>query len=374
MGPRLPLTPVVGDLPEMVPFIGPETFERRQGRKLRVRLGANESAFGISPAAREAMQAAVQDSWMYNDPEAYDLTEALSQAHGVAFEQVLVGAGIDELLGLLVRIFADRGEPVVMSNGSYPTFAYHTTGHGARLETVDYVDDQVDLVGLAVRVQETGARLVYVANPDNPMGGWRTAKQISDFVDAVGPECMIILDEAYADFAPQEAKGCVVTQPLALAPGNVIRTRTFSKAHGLAGARVGYLLADREIVDVLKKVRNQFGVNRIAQVGALASLADTDFVARVVDGVWSGREQLRQVADGLGLNCLASATNFVNIDVGGGARARQLLAYLIEADVFVRMPSSSPGDRCLRVTVGRPADHEIFAAALADAMTRVDPS
>jgi histidinol-phosphate aminotransferase len=372
MGTRLPLTPVVRELPEMVPFIGPETFERRQGRKLRVRLGANESVFGISPAAGEAMQAAVQDNWMYNDPEAYDLTEALAQTHGVAFEQVLVGAGIDELLGLLVRIFADRGEPVVMSNGSYPTFAYHISGHGARFEAVDYVDDQVDLVGLAARVQETGARLVYVANPDNPMGGWRTAKQISDFVDAVGSDCIIILDEAYADFAPQEALGDVVTQSVAMPPGNVIRTRTFSKAHGLAGARVGYLLADREIVDVLKRVRNQFGVNRIAQVGALVSLADTDFVASVVDAVSKGREQLRQVADRLGLNCLASATNFVNIDVGGGVRARQILARLIETDVFVRMPSSSPGDRCIRVTVGRPSDHEIFAAALAEALARSD--
>ena len=372
MGTRLPLTPVVRELPEMVPFIGPETFERRQGRKLRVRLGANESVFGISPAAGEAMQAAVQDNWMYNDPEAYDLTEALAQTHGVAFEQVLVGAGIDELLGLLVRIFADRGEPVVMSNGSYPTFAYHISGHGARLEAVDYVDDQVDLVGLAARVQETGARLVYVANPDNPMGGWRTAKQISDFVDAVGSDCIIILDEAYADFAPQEALGDVVTQSVAMPPGNVIRTRTFSKAHGLAGARVGYLLADVKIVDVLKRVRNQFGVNRIAQVGALVSLADTDFVASVVDAVSKGREQLRQVADRLGLNCLASATNFVNIDVGGGVRARQILARLIETDVFVRMPSSSPGDRCIRVTVGHPSDHEIFAAALAEALARSD--
>ncbi len=364
MAKHLPLTSVVRDLPEMVPFVGPETLERKRGRKLRVRLGANESVFGVSPAARTAMQAAVCDSWMYNDPEAFDLTDALAQTHGVTFGQVLVGAGIDELLGLLVRIFADRGEPVVMSKGTYPTFAYHLAGHGARVESVAYVDDQVDLGGLAARVHETGSRLVYVANPDNPMGGWHTAQEILEFVECVGEACMVILDEAYADFAPAEA-----IPPIVPIHRNLIRTRTFSKAHGMAGARIGYLLADTAIVDVLKRVRNQFGVNRVAQVGALASLQDEDFVSGVVGAVSRGRRELGQLARTLGLTSLPSATNFVNIDVGDGISASDVLAALLERDVFVRMPSSPPGDRCIRVTVGRPSDHQMLAAALTDALT-----
>lgn len=361
MGTRLPLTSVVRNLPEMVPFVGPETFERRQGRALRVRLGANESVFGISPVAAEAMSAAAAKAWMYNDPEAYDLTEALAQAHGVPQTHVQVGAGIDELLGLLVRVFADAGEPVVMSDGSYPTFAYHVVGHGARLVGVDYQNDHVDLAALAARARTEQARLVYMANPDNPMGSWCAARQIEHFVDAVGEDCIVILDEAYADFAPTEA----IVPVLPLRP-NLVRTRTFSKAHGMAGARVGYLLADPSIVEILGRVRNQFGVNRIAQAGALASLSDAGFVHRVVESVTVGRQQLSALAERLGLSCLPSATNFVNIDVGDGERARQILQQLLERDIFVRMPSKPPGDRCIRVTIGHAEDHEILIDALAE--------
>ena len=361
MRPRLPLTDLVKSLPREVPFVGPEALERRSGRLLQVRLGANESVFGVSPAAAAAMRKAVEDLWMYNDPEAHDLIAALALHHGVFAEELHVGAGIDEILGDLVRIFASPGDAIVTSLGSYPTFNYHVRGYGARLEEVPYVQDHTDLSGLVRAAHDTGARIVYLANPDNPMGTWHSGDDVLGLLGQLPDDCMLILDEAYADFAPPLA-----IPPMELADPCLVRTRTFSKAHGMAGARVGYAIADGEVVAALSRVRNQFGVNRVAQVGALASLGDAEFIAGVVRQVEEGRRDYAALAAGLGLGHVPTGTNFVNIDLGSGERARATLAGLLERDVFVRMPGKPPGDRCVRVTVGTPPQRAAFTEALRD--------
>jgi histidinol-phosphate aminotransferase len=349
---------VVRQLPPVVPFVGPESLERSSGRRLSVRVGANESPFGVSAAARDAMVQAIDDVWMYNDPEAYDLIEALAAHHGVSPEQIHVGAGIDEILGLLVRIFAAPGDPVVTSLGSYPTFNYHVHGYGARLVEVPYVDDCVDLEGLGRRASEVGTHLVYAANPDNPMGTWRSAEEALKLLAALPADAILVLDEAYVEFAPADA-----VPPLDLCDRRLVRTRTFSKAHGMAGARIGYAIAHADVVAALNRVRNQFGVNRVAQMGALASLGEPDHVADVVRQVTAGRRELTDLAEALGLAHVPSATNFVNIDLGSGDAARAVQAALLDRGVFVRMPYKPPGDRCVRVTVGTPEQRSSFAAA-----------
>ena len=163
------------------PFVGPEAIERDHGHVFRARVGANESAFGMSPRAREAAQATLATLSWYGDPENYELRAALASHHGVEVGEVLVAAGIDDLLGLLVRAFATDGGRAVMAAGSYPTFAYHTASYGVPLDLVPYsADDQVDLAALANQaVLSAGASghsghlsatLVYLANPDNPSG------------------------------------------------------------------------------------------------------------------------------------------------------------------------------------------------------------
>lgn len=365
MSADLPFTRIVRQLPALVPFVGPEALERRSGRALRVRLGANESPFGVSPAAAEAMRRAVDEVWMYNDPEAHALTEALAAHHGVAPAQIHIGAGVDEILGLLVRVFVEPGAPVVTSFGSYPTFNYHVHGFGARLVEVPYVDDRVDLLALARAARECGAPLAYAANPDNPMGTWRRADDVLAMLAALPAACVFILDEAYADFAPAAA-----APPMDTRDRRLVRTRTFSKAHGMAGARIGYAIAHADVVAALNRVRNHFGVNRVGQVGALASLGDPGHVAQVVRQVEAGRRELAALAAELGLRHVESATNFVNIDLGSGARARATLAALLARGVFVRMPYKPPGDRCVRVTVGTAPQRQAFAAALRDAVAQ----
>ena len=363
----LPFTELIAALPATVPFVGPEALERQMGRRFRVRLGANESAFGLSPRARAAMSRALGTSAWYCDPECFALQTELARHHGVDPSQISVGAGIDELLGLAVRLFVSPGEPVVTSKGAYPTFSYHVHGFGGRLIAVPYKNDREDPEALLDAAGSAGARMVYIANPDNPMGTWNEAGEIRQAIARLPAGCVMIVDEAYCEFAPPESQW-------ELEPDDprILRMRTFSKAHGMAGARIGYAIAHEDVVSALNKIRNQFGVNRIAQEGALASLGDQDFVDWVVSEVRRGREEYRALGAELGLQALPSGTNFVALDIGNGVRARGLQAALLQEGVFVRMPGIAPLDRCIRVTVGTTEERRQFAEILRDVLPKIE--
>jgi histidinol-phosphate aminotransferase len=333
------------------------------GRKMELRLGANESSFGLSPSAQRAMEKAVATVGWYGDPESYDLREELAGIYGVTLENVVVGAGLDELLGLCAKTFLEPGDRVVNSLGGYPTFNYVAQGMGAELDLVPYKNDRVDLEGLALVARERGAKIIYIANPDNPSGSWCTTPEIAQLVEAMPPDCILLLDEAYYDFAPPEA-----IPPIDVTDERVIRLRTFSKAHGMAGARVGYAFATSEIINAFNRVRMHFEVNRVAQIGALASLRDPAFVSSVADEVATGRHDYHKLAAHLGLKSLPSSTNFVLIDLGSFERAKATLDALLKRGVFIRMPGAAPLNRCIRVTVGTASERAAFAKHLAEAL------
>jgi histidinol-phosphate aminotransferase len=362
MQPRF--TSVVAPLPSTVPFVGPEAQERARGGTFRARIGANENVFGPSPNAIEAMRRAAPDCWMYCDPENHDLKAALARDLGLDFDNVVVGEGIDSLFGYTVRMFVEPGDVVVSSLGAYPTFNFHVAGFGARLVTVPYVDDREDPASLLDAVRRERPKLVYFANPDNPMGSWWPAGAVQALIDGLPEETVLVLDEAYIEFAPAgTAPRLDVSRP------NVIRYRTFSKAHGMAGARVAYAIAEANLAKAFDKIRNHFSVNRIAQAGALAALADKAWLADVVGRVNRAKERIGAIARENGLVPLPSATNFVAIDCGrDGAFARRVLDGLIARGVFVRMPGVAPQNRCIRVSAGTDADLAIFAEALPQAL------
>ena len=362
-------TTLVDGLPSTIPFVGPETLERQRGEAFKVRVGANESAFGVSPRAAEAMREAIGTVAWYNDPEAYELRSTVAALHCVSIDEVLLGAGIDEMLGNVVRMVVEPGTPVVTSRGAYPTFNYHVAGFGGMLEEVPYRDDRVDLEALLDAVRRLDASLAYLANPDNPMGTWHDAGEVRAFIDALPGSTLLVLDEAYIEFAPASARF-----PIDADDPRVIRMRTFSKAHGMAGARIGYAVAPSRTIGGLGRIRNHFGVNRIAQAGALASLGDREFIASVVEEVARGRDEYHALARRLGLSSVPSATNFVAIDAGGhGGRARALLTRLQEEGVFVRMPGVAPLDRCIRVTVGTREERASFARIFEGVIDRIPP-
>jgi histidinol-phosphate aminotransferase len=347
-------------LPAVVPFVPPEALERRIGHRLKVRIGANESAFGPSPRAVAAMAGASARVNWYCDPEGFILREAIARRHNVARDNVVLGAGIDDLLGLIVRSFVDPGERVAMSLGAYPTFAFHVNGFGGKLVTTPYVEDRNDPEALGSLARRRRARLVYLSNPDNPTGSWIAGADIRHLIERLPEGCLLVLDEAYADFAPADALPAIEAED-----PRVIRLRTFSKAHGMAGARIGYAVAPQETIRAFDKIRHHFGVNRVAQEGAYASLGDPDFIAGVVRSVEAGRRDYERLASELGLKTLPSATNFVAVDLGSAEHATSAMKRLLEEEaVFVRMPGVPPLNRCIRVTVGTPQERADFAEAL----------
>lgn len=351
------LAPIVDVLPPVVPFIGPETLERERGVRIAVRLGANESLFGPSPAALAAIREAASEVQLYGDPEGWALRQAIARHHRIALENIVLGAGIDELLGLFVRAFMAPGEVAAMSRGGYATFAYQVSGHGGRFATVPYRNDRNDAMALVETARAAGAKLLYLANPDNPSGSWLSAGEQLEILDRLPRDCLFLLDEAYADFAPPDS-----VPAIDIADPRVVRFRTFSKAHGMAGMRVAYAYGAPVAIRPIDRIRNHFAVGRIGQAAALASLADQEHVAQVVAAVAEGRRDYGRIAAELGCEALPSATNFVTIDVGGSARAKAIVAALLaEEGIFIRMPGAPPLDRCIRVTVGPAEDRARFA-------------
>ena len=358
------LTALAHSLPASVPFVGPETQERARGVAFDARLGANESLFGPSPKAISAMARAASEAWMYPDPEAYDLRQALAKRHKITPENITIGEGIDGLLGYLVRLMIAKGDAVVTSDGAYPTFNYHVTGYGGVLHKVPYRDDHEDPIALFEKASEVNAKLVYLANPDNPMGTWLTGAALSDALAYLPDGCVLVLDEAYIDTAPDG------TAPdIAIDDPRVIRMRTFSKAYGLAGARVGYALGAPDLIGAFHKVRNHFGMGRVSLAGAQAALEDTDYLNEIIEKIVHARTRIAKIATMNGLQPIPSATNFVTLDCGqDGAFAQKVLHELGTRGIFARMPFVAPQNRCIRISCGTDAALDAFEAALPQAL------
>jgi histidinol-phosphate aminotransferase len=360
-------SPAIAALPLTRPFVAPEELARLAGQTSLLRLGANESAFGPPPRAIEAMRAALARSSWYGDPESAELRERVASDRKCGTDNLVVGAGIDDLLGMIVRAYMSPGDVAVATNGTYPTFAYHVHGNAGRVEGVPYrADGAVALETLFERARATRARIVYLANPDNPSGSFIPRAALTRALEGLPEDAVFILDEAYADFAdPAELV------PDAIDP-RLVRMRTFSKAYGLAGARIGYAVADREIVSTCNKIRIQYNVNRTAQFGALGALDDAEFVTGVIAEVARGRDDYAALGRRLGLGTLPSLANFVNFDLETRERAELMVATLLHNGVFVRKPGAPPIDRCIRVTVGTAPERAEFADRLAEALVEVD--
>lgn len=358
------LTEIAEKLPETVPFVGPEAIERKTGIKIRARIGANESGFGPSPKVLAAIRDAAQGIWQYPDPENYDLRVALARFHGIAPDEVAIGEGVDGLMGLIVRLFIAPGDVLLTSLGAYPTLNYHVAGFGGRLEFVPYDGAHEDLSALAEAAQRLKPRIVYLANPDNPMGSFWPAEAIEKFIAAVPEETLIMLDEAYGELAPGGALPAVDTSK-----GNLLRLRSFSKAYGLAGIRVGYAMGPKKIIGAFNRVRNHFGVNRLAQAAAMAALADQDYLRQVKADIAAARERIAGIARDNGLVALPSATNFVAVDCGrDGAYATRILEELALLGVFIRKPGAPGLDRHIRISVGPEPDMALLAESLPKAI------
>jgi histidinol-phosphate aminotransferase len=329
-----------------------------------VKLASNENPLGPSPLAVQAMQRALADVWLYPDGNGHDLKQALAQRHGVAASQVTLGNGSNDILVLLAEAFLAPGSSAVYSQYAFAIYglAVQATGAQARVAPAHAAGHAMELghdLGAMLECIDAKTRLVYIANPNNPTGTWNTPAQVASFLSRVPATAIVALDEAYFEYSRRV--DCPDGMNLCAEYPNLVVLRTFSKAHALAGLRVGYAISHPDVADVLNRVRQPFNVGIPALVGAQATIADAGQVQRAVQLVVDGEAQFRAALPQLGVKLHPTAGNFVLADVGDG---QSVYEQLLRHGVIVRPMAGYGLPRCLRITFGTAAQNERLIAAL----------
>jgi histidinol-phosphate aminotransferase len=343
---------------------------RRQFPGGLAELGSNENAWGPSPAARDAAAAALAGACRYPDPLGGELKQALARQHAVDAGQIVLGNGSHELLMLLAQAFVPAGAQVVHSQYGFAVFGLAAAAVGARAAVVPaFPPGHAMPLGhdpdALARACDEQTRLLFLANPNNPTGTWLEPGALAALLAQVPDSTLVVVDEAYQEYQPDSAAGSAVR--LLPRHGNLVVTRTFSKAYGLAGLRLGYALAAAPVIAVLERLRQSFNGNAVAQAAARAALADTGHVERVVAATVAERERMAAALAAFGLPAGPSRGNFLLVDFGDARRASAVLAHLCARAVVVRPMAGYGLAACLRISVGRPAENDRLLAALAQA-------
>ncbi len=330
--------------------------QRELGLTDVVKLASNENPLGPSPLAIRAVWEATLKAHIYPDPAAPELRQALAIRTGLPPDWLFVGNGSDEILRLLAASYLRAGDRVVLPESSFPNYRAVSELMGASVTAVGLAGETMDLTGMAT--EASGARLIFLCRPNNPTGAVFPEDAFRAFMRAVPEETLVLIDQAYREFdtTPFDALGLLREWP------NLILTRTFSKAYGLAGMRIGYGMARPEIWSPLLTVREPFSVNSIAQAAALAALQDEEHLAETLRVTREGKEFLSGLCNEFGLAYAPSQANFLFIDLG--RPAQPVFEALLRQGVVVRPCGGFGRPTCLRVTVGKLAELERFAAAL----------
>ena len=359
--------PAVRALSPYVPGKPLAELEREFGIVDSVKLASNENPHGPSPAALQAMRAALEEVWLYPDGSCHELKAALAQHLSVPVEWLTIGNGSNDLLMLLAEAFLTPASSGLYSQYGFAIYPLVIRETGAEALEVRALSASAamprghDLSAMRAAIRPD-TRLVFVANPNNPTGSWVESTELESFVREVPPTTLVVLDTAYFEYA--RAAGLPDTLEWAARYPNLVQLRTFSKAYALAGARVGYAISHPEVADVLNRLRPPFNVNQLGQVGALAALRDAAHMQRAVQATM---RELTRVAAGIERLSLAvspSAANFLLVQVG--ARAGQIYQALLERGVIVRPLGGYGLPEHLRISIGLPAQNDRLLTALAE--------
>jgi len=333
-----------------------------------LKLNANESVYGPSPKALAAMRSALDDCHLYPDNDAPALRHKLAQKHGLSPEQIVVGNGTTALLGVIARTLLQSGLNAVTSACSFISYPAVTETACARLVEVPLLQRGYDLEGILNAV-DTNTRIVFIANPNNPTGSFLDAAAIDRFLSQVPQHVIVVLDEAYFDYAQYFAEKRGARYSAALdyvrTNRNVVVLRTFSKAHGLAGARVGYAMGPAELIAYVAQLQEVFALSTIAQAAALAAMDDKEHVQKAVMHNATQSAWMEQKLKALGYTILPTWTNFIAIEVGEDSR--EFAQRLRNRGVLVRPLSAWGAPTSIRVTLGTPEQNQFFIEALASA-------
>lgn len=328
-----------------------------------VKLASNENPLGASPKALAAMRAALDEVARYPDGNGFELRMALAKMYGVAAERIVLGNGSNDVLEMAAHAFLAPGASAVYSQHAFAVYPLATQATGAAGIEVPARDFGHDL-GAMARAVRADTRVVFVANPNNPTGTWLTPDALRAFLRNVPADVLLVLDEAYYEYLDLGLRGDSLKW-LEQFP-NLVVSRTFSKAYGLAGLRVGFAFAHPQVADLMNRVRQPFNVSSIAQAAAVAALADQDFVHKSRALNDKGMQALTGGFKRLGLSWIPSYANFVSFKV---SRAAEVFQRLLRQGVIVRPIAGYGMPEYLRVTVGTEAENSRFLAALEAVLT-----
>ena len=324
-----------------------------------VKLASNENPRGASPKAIAAMHLAIGEAGRYPDGNGFALKEALAKRYGLSASRIVLGNGSNDVLEMAARAFLAPGTSAVYSEHAFAVYPLATQATGATGIVVPARDHGHDLDGMAKAIRGD-TRVVFVANPNNPTGTWLPPQAIREFLEKIPADVLVVLDEAYNEYLDadlrSDAAGWSGKFP------NLVVSRTFSKAYGLAGLRVGYGFAHAQVADLMNRVRQPFNVSDIAQAAAAAALFDDEFVEQ---SYLLNKRGMQTLTDGflrLGLSWIPSHANFVCVKVGKGA---EVFNRLLKHGIIVRPIASYGLPEYLRVTIGTESENERFLAALA---------
>ena len=342
------------------PYVGGEAHI--SGRNRVLRLASNENPLGPSPKAVEAYQALAQELHRYPDGGAEALRKAIARNEDLPAEQIVCGAGSDELISLLVRAYAGPGEEVLYSQYGFLMYPLAALSCGARPVFAPERDLRADCEALLARVTDD-TRLLFLANPNNPTGSFLSAAELQALHKRLPERVLMVIDAAYAEYAGAEDYGDGAA--LVAESDNVVMLRTFSKIHGLAALRLGWAYCPPKVADVLHRVRGPFNVSAAAQAAGCAAIADRNHVAHSRRVNAESKAHLAQGLAAFGLTVYPSEGNFLLVRFADAAGASAAGAALKDAGILVRQAASYGLSDCLRITVGRTEDSEEVLAALA---------
>jgi histidinol-phosphate aminotransferase len=329
-----------------------------------VKLASNENPLGISPKAQMAIDEAVHDIARYPDGNSFELRNCVSEKFGVAHNQIVFGNGSNDILELAARAFLHAGCEAIYSQHAFAVYPLVTQAVGATGVVVPAKNYAHDLDGFLQAITPK-TRLIFIANPNNPTGTLLNRDALRAFIHALPSHVLIVLDEAYDEYLSVDNKSEAISWLSEF--DNLIISRTFSKAYGLAGLRIGFGLMHADVADMLNRVRQPFNVNSIAQAAAVASLADEDFVARSYAANQAGMAQITQGLTQLGLEYIVSYANFVSFKV---ANAAQINQQLLKNGVIVRPIANYEMPDYLRVSIGLFSENARFLTVLKEILSK----
>ncbi|WP_207063741.1 histidinol-phosphate transaminase [Motiliproteus sp. SC1-56] len=357
--------PGVRGLQPYVPGKPVEELERELGIANIVKLASNENPLGLSEAAADAIRAGLGEGARYPDGNGYALKRALQARFGLEMSQITLGNGSNDVLELVARAFLSPGAEAVFSQHAFAVYPIVTQAIGATAVVTAAKDWGHDLDAMAAAISDK-TRVVFIANPNNPTGTWIDRDTLVGFLDRVPERVVVVLDEAYTEYVDSSR----FPDGLALLSRypNLVVTRTFSKAYGLAALRIGYAASSAAIADLLNRVRQPFNANSLAQAAATAVLGDEAYLARSREVNRAGMAQLESGFATLGLDYIPSVGNFIAVDVA--CEAGPVFEALLREGVIVRPVGGYEMPRHLRVSIGLEAENQACLSALKKVLGR----